>query len=35
MRKTQTLRDLLTEFTRARDLEPKMLEQKVFALWQE
>ena len=35
MRKTQTLRDLLTELTRARALEPKMLEQKVFALWQE
>ncbi len=35
MRKTQTLRDLLTEFTRARDLEPKMLEQKVFVLWRE
>ena len=34
MRKTQNLRDLLTEFTRARDLEPKMLEQKVFAVWQ-
>lgn len=35
MRKTENLRDLLTEFTRARDFEPKMLEQKVFALWQE
>ena len=34
MRKTQNLRDLLTEFSRARDFEPKMLEQKVFALWQ-
>lgn len=35
MRKTQNLRDLITEFTRTRDLEPKMLEQKVFAVWQE
>ena len=34
MRKTQNLRDLITEFTRARDFEPKMLEQKIFALWQ-
>ena len=34
MRKTQNLRDLLTEFSRARDFEPKMLEQKIFALWQ-
>jgi hypothetical protein len=33
MRKTQNLRDLLTELTRSRDLEPKMLEQKVFVLW--
>ena len=35
MRQTQNLRDLLTKFTRDRDLEPKMLEQKVFALWRE
>lgn len=35
MRKTQNLRDLITEFTRTRDLEPKMLEQKIFALWQQ
>ena len=35
MRKTQNLRDLITEFTRTRDLEPKMLEQKVFVLWRE
>lgn len=35
MRKTQSLRDLITEFTRTRDLEPKMLEQKVFTLWRE
>lgn len=33
MPKTQNLRDLLTEFARTRDLEPKMVEQKVFALW--
>ena len=33
MSKTQNLRDLLTEFARTRDLEPKMVEQKVFALW--
>ncbi|MDE0684860.1 MAG: DUF721 domain-containing protein [Candidatus Poribacteria bacterium] len=33
MRKTQNLRDLLTELTRSRDFEPKMLEQKVFVLW--
>ena len=35
MRKTQNLRDLITEFTRTRDLEPKMLEQKIFAIWQQ
>ncbi|RKU29809.1 hypothetical protein C6499_07765 [Candidatus Poribacteria bacterium] len=35
MHKTQNLRDLITEFTRTRDLEPKMLEQKVFVLWRE
>ncbi|RKU18765.1 hypothetical protein C6503_08915 [Candidatus Poribacteria bacterium] len=35
MRKTQNLRDLLTELTRSHDFEPKMLEQKVFALWRE
>ena len=34
MQKTQNLRDLITEFSRARDFEPKMLEQKIFALWQ-
>jgi hypothetical protein len=33
MEKTQNLRDLLTEYKRTRDLEPKMLEQKVFAIW--
>lgn len=33
MHKTQSLRDLLREFARTRDLEPKMLEQKVFSLW--
>lgn len=33
MPKTQNLRDLLTELTRSRDFEPKMLEQKVFVLW--
>lgn len=33
MQKTQNLRNLLTEFARTRDLEPKMLEQKVFAIW--
>ena len=35
MRKTETLRDLLTELARSRDFEPKMLEQKVFGLWRE
>ncbi len=35
MRKTQNLRDLITEFNRERDFEPKMLEQKVFTLWRE
>lgn len=35
MHKTQNLRALITEFTRTRDLEPKMLEQKVFVLWRE
>ena len=33
MRKTENLRDLLTELARSRDFEPKMLEQKVFVLW--
>lgn len=33
MPKTQNLRDLLTEFARTRDLEPKMVEQKVFSIW--
>jgi len=33
MRKTETLRDLLTELARSHDFEPKMLEQKVFDLW--
>lgn len=33
MHKTENLRDLLTELARSRDFEPKMLEQKVFALW--
>ena len=33
MPKTQNIRDLLTELTRSRDFEPKMLEQKVFVLW--
>lgn len=35
MQKTQNSRDLLNEYTRTRDLEPKMLEQKVFAIWKE
>ena len=35
MDKTYNLRHLLTELIRTHDLEPKMLEQKVFALWQE
>ena len=35
MHKTENLRDLLTELARAYDFEPKMLEQKVFALWRE
>lgn len=35
MRKTQNLRDLLTELARSRGFEPKMLEQKVFVLWRE
>ena len=34
MRKTQNLHNLITEFIRTRDFEPKMLEQKIFALWQ-
>lgn len=33
MDKTHNLRHLLTELIRTHDLEPKMLEQKVFALW--
>ena len=33
MRKTQNLHDLLTELSRSRDFEPKLLEQKVFLLW--
>lgn len=33
MRKTENLRDLLTELARSHDFEPKMLEQKVFVLW--
>ena len=35
MDKTQSLHHLLTELIRTRDLEPKMLEQKVFVLWRE
>ncbi len=35
MPKTQNLQDILTEFVRTRDLEPKMLEQKVFSLWRQ
>ena len=35
MDKTHNLRYLLTELIRTHDLEPKMLEQKVFALWRE
>lgn len=34
MDKTQNLRHLLTELIRTHNLEPKILEQKVFALWQ-
>lgn len=33
MDKTYNLRYLLNELIRAHDLEPKMLEQKVFVLW--
>ena len=33
MDKTHNLRHLLTELIRTHDLEPKMLEQKVFTLW--
>ena len=33
MDKTYNLRHLLNELIRTHDLEPKMLEQKVFALW--
>ena len=33
MDKTHNLRHLLNELIRTHDLEPKMLEQKVFALW--
>ena len=35
MRKTENLHDLLTELARSRGFEPKMLEQKIFALWRE
>ena len=35
MDKTQNLRHLLTELIRTHNLEPKILEQKVFALWRE
>ena len=35
MSKTQNLHHLLNELTRTLDLEPKILEQKVFALWRE
>ena len=34
MPKTENIRDLLKELSRSRDFEPKMLEQKVFVLWQ-
>ena len=34
MNKTQNLRHLLTELIRSHGLESKILEQKVFALWQ-
>ena len=34
MDKTHNLRHLLTELIRTHNLEPKVLEQKVFALWQ-
>ena len=33
MDKTHNLRHLLNELIRTRDLEPKILEQKVFVLW--
>ena len=33
MDKTHNLHHLINELIRTRDLEPKMLEQKVFALW--
>lgn len=33
MEKTQNLNHLLTELIKKYDLEPKILEQKVFALW--
>ena len=35
MDKTHNLRHLLSELIRTHDLEPKILEQKVFALWRE
>ena len=35
MDKSQNLHHLLAELIRTHDLEPKMLEQKVFALWRE
>lgn len=35
MSKTQNLHHLLKELNRKLDLEPKILEQKVFALWRE
>lgn len=33
MQKTENLRNLLTEVIRKNDLEPKILEQRVFDLW--
>lgn len=35
MQKTENLRNLLTEIIRRNDLEPKILEQKVFDLWRQ
>ena len=35
MQKTQKLGNLLTDLIRKNDLEPKILEQKVFDLWRE
>ena len=34
MQKTQDLRNILAEVARTKQFEPKMLEQKVFDLWQ-